>query len=80
MSSRREGHRQRTKLKFQSEEWPEKMTVAQAHKFLGVSHALMTRLLSSQIVSYELDPLDNRVKLVKRSDLELLLQKRKQGK
>ena len=59
-------------------EWPEKMKLSQAHKFLGISFTKMSKLISSRIIKYEQDPLDYRVKLVKRSDLENLLRSRVQ--
>lgn len=53
------------------------MNVAQARKFLGVSHGKITALLMSDL-PWAWDQLDLRVKLIKRSDLEALLSKRKQ--
>jgi hypothetical protein len=63
----------------QSEEWPEKMKVSLARKFLGVSEGKMSSLLNGGIIPWEKDPIDSRVKLIKRSDLEALLNIRKQG-
>ena len=59
-----------------TEEWPEKMRISQARKFLGVSPMKMTQLVSSGRLKYEIDPLDNRVKLVRRADLEALKRER----
>jgi sulfur carrier protein ThiS len=56
----------------QSEEWPERMKLSLAHKFLGVSHAKLTSLVNTGVIPHERDPLDHRVKLVRRSDLEKL--------
>jgi hypothetical protein len=64
--------RSRRQIKQQSEEWPEKMCVSLAHKFLGVSHAKLTSLIKTGVISYEKDPLDHRIKLVRKSDLEQL--------
>ena len=63
----------------QAEEWPEKMKISLAAKFLGVSFSTMSNLVGSGKIKYELDVLDRRVKLVKRSDLEELLHRRKNG-
>lgn len=60
-----------------NKELPEKLKLSQAHKFLGISFAKMTSLVTSGILPFEEDPLDRRVKLVKRSDLEAL--RRQQG-
>jgi len=62
-----------------SEEWPEKMKISLAAKFLGISFSTMSNLVGSGKIKYELDVLDRRVKLVKRSDLEELLRRRKVG-
>lgn len=77
MSDKRHPMRHQFKAKTRAEEWPEKMKVSLARKFLGVSPTKMTALLVTGVVPFERDHLDNRVKLVKRSDLENLLQKRK---
>jgi predicted XRE-type DNA-binding protein len=71
--------REHSQVNVESEDWPEKMTVSQARKFLGVSESKISNLLSTGILPFERDYLDNRVKLVKKSDLEALLEKRKQG-
>jgi hypothetical protein len=54
------------------------MRVSEARKFLGVSVSKMTELLSSEL-SWKHDPLDRRIKLVRRADLEKLLGWRRQG-
>jgi hypothetical protein len=69
-------NRKRT-VKSQDEEWPVKMKISLAAKFLGISSSTMSNLVGSGKINYELDVLDRRVKLVKRSDLEELLHKRK---
>jgi hypothetical protein len=73
MGSRRRNHQQHSKLKSHDEEWPERMTVAQAHKFLGVSHAKMTQLLCQDLIPAQRNPIDMRKKVIKRSDLEAFL-------
>jgi hypothetical protein len=60
----------------QTESLPRKMSLAEARKFLGVSPTKMTALVHNGEISVESDPLDRRVKLVKRSDLEKLKQRR----
>lgn len=52
------------------------MKLSLALKFLGVSHAKMTSLIHNGVIPHEPDPLDHRVKLVRRSDLEKLLGRR----
>lgn len=52
---------------------PKKMTMTQARKYLGVSFTKMTMLVRSGKIPYEVNPLDHRVKLIKRSDLDTLL-------
>jgi hypothetical protein len=56
--------------------WPEKMKLSLALKFLGVSHAKMTSLIHNGVIPHELDPLDHRVKLVRKSDLERFIRGR----
>lgn len=71
-------NRKRT-VKPQDEDWPVKMNISLAAKFLGISSSTMSNLVGSGKIKYELDVLDRRVKLVKRSDLEELLCRRKAG-
>jgi hypothetical protein len=52
--------------------WPDKMSLSQARKFLGASQSKITMLVRSGILKYEQNPLDLRMKLVKRTDLEKL--------
>jgi hypothetical protein len=58
------------------ETWPEKMKVSVARHFLGVSYAKITSLINSGLLRCETDPLDHRVKLIRRSDLEELVRRR----
>lgn len=74
MVSKRQSRR-RSQNKTRIKDWPEKMNAAQARKFLGVSPVKMTALLTGEL-PWEWDQLDLRVKLIKRSDLEALLNKR----
>jgi hypothetical protein len=53
--------------------WPEKMKLSEAHRFLGVSHAKITSLVKTGVIPHERHPLDHRVKLVNKSDLERLM-------
>ncbi len=73
MVSKRQSRRRRAEGKTKSGEWPERMRVAEARKYLGVSAAKITALISAGILPFERDMLDNRVKLIRRSDLEALL-------
>lgn len=79
MVSKGKSHRRHSQLKSRSEKWPEKMKLSQAHKFLGISFATMSNLVSRGVVAVEADPLDRRVRLVKRADLEEILRMRTQG-
>jgi hypothetical protein len=76
MASRQQRNRRHSQIKSPSEEWPEKMKLSQAHKFLGISFATMSNLVSRGVVAVENDPLDRRVRLVKRADLEAILRMR----
>jgi hypothetical protein len=60
----------------QAKRWPVKMKLSQAAKFLGISSSNLSNLVGSGKISVEDDPLDRRVKLVKRSDLEEILHRR----
>jgi hypothetical protein len=59
-------------------EWPDKMKLSEACKYLGISFTKMTMLVQSGKLSYETSILDYRVKLVKRSELDEL-RRRSQG-
>lgn len=50
-----------------------------ARKFLGISFSKMSYLIHKGMIEYEEDPLDHRVKLVKREDLEALLRTRERA-
>lgn len=76
MTNSRTGE-QHSRIKVENDDWPEMMPVSQARKFLGVGQSKISNLLSTGILPFERDHLDNRIKLVKRSDLEALLEKRK---
>ncbi len=58
----------------------ELVTVAEARRILGISANKMSALIGSGALLYEQDPLDRRVKLVKRSDVEGLMRKRIQSR
>jgi len=60
----------------QIKEWPVKMNLSQAAKFLGISSSTLSNLVGSGKISVEDDLLDRRVKLVKRADLEDILRRR----
>ncbi len=50
--------------------------VTEAQRLLGVSKKKMASLIAEGTISYESDPLDKRVKLVKMADLERLMEPR----
>lgn len=52
------------------------ITVAEARKLLGISANKMSALISSGTLPYEQDPLDHRVKLLRRADVEGLMRNR----
>ncbi len=58
----------------------ELVTVAEARRILGISANKMSALIGSGTLPYEQDPLDRRVKLVKRVDVEGLMRKRTQSR
>ena len=58
----------------------ELVTVTEARRLLGISANKMSALIGSGTLPYEQDPLDRRVKLVKRSDVEGLMRKRNQSR
>jgi hypothetical protein len=72
----RNHRRSATTQKGRQEKWPEKMKLSEARMFLGIGVSKMTALVSSGKIAVEDDPLDRRVRLVRRSDLEELLQRR----
>ena len=50
--------------------------VTEAQRVLGVSKKKMASLLAEGTIPFELDPLDKRVKLVRRADVERLAELR----
>ncbi len=50
----------------------EYLTVGEARALLGISNKTMARLISEGMLSTIGDPLDKRLKLVKRADVEAL--------
>lgn len=73
MSDKEQRTGTQTKLQVK-ETWPEKMKLSEAHRFLGVSHAKITSLVKTGVIPHERCPLDHRVKLIRKSDLERLKQ------
>lgn len=72
MTASNHNHRSSAVSQTNETEWPEKLKLSQAQKFLGISSAKMTALISNGTIKFEQHPLDNRVKLVRRVDLEEL--------
>jgi hypothetical protein len=58
---------------------PEKLKLSEARQYLNISFSKMTSLITSGMLAWEPDPFDNRVKLVKRADLDHLKSKRGMG-
>jgi hypothetical protein len=58
----------------------ELVNVAEARRILGISANKMSALIGSGTLPYEQDPLDRRVKLVRRADVENLMRKRTQSR
>ncbi|HEX8772887.1 MAG TPA: hypothetical protein VF735_04730 [Pyrinomonadaceae bacterium] len=52
------------------------LNVTEAQRLLNVSKKKMASLLAEGTLSFELDPLDKRVKLVKLADIERLMELR----
>jgi hypothetical protein len=77
MTASRQNRNRSAQKNVQAKEWPEKLTVAQAHRFLGVSPTKLTQLLKQRLLVVHKNPMDLRQKLIKRSDLEALLQEYK---
>jgi DNA-binding MarR family transcriptional regulator len=50
----------------------EKIKIGEIGKYLGVGGRVAERLIKSGVIPYERDPLDQRCKLVKVSDLDKL--------
>jgi excisionase family DNA binding protein len=49
-------------------------TIQEAARFLGVSRTKVWQLLKNKVIPFQKDPLDDRKKLVRKSDLEQLKQ------
>lgn len=58
----------------------ELIKVAEARKLLGVSANKMAALIGSGAIPFEQDPLDHRVKLVSRKDVQKLIKRSQHGK
>ncbi len=56
------------------------INVTEARKILGISANKMAALIGSGVLPFEHDELDNRVKLVKRKDVDNLMRKRGNGR
>lgn len=74
MSKRQQGESpaKRKTERLVDKKWPEVMMLGQACKYLGVSHAKITKLVHGGVLKYSHSELDHRVKLVKKSDLDAL--------
>ena len=51
----------------------ELLTLSEAAELLGVSRMKMSRMVKTKVVTTQNDPLDERVKLVKREDILALI-------
>jgi len=76
MSFRYQGHEEMALLKTVMPQDTELITVTEARKILGISANKMSALISSGTLPYEQDPLDHRVKLIRRTDVEGLMRNR----
>jgi predicted site-specific integrase-resolvase len=76
MNGKRKRSSKQDQRESSSEEWPEKMNLTQARQFLGISFSTLSILVGSGKIDVEEDPLDRRVRLVKRTDLEKILRQR----
>jgi len=56
------------------------INVTEARRILGISANKMAALIGSEVLPFEHDPLDHRVKLVERKNVENLMRKRSNGK
>lgn len=56
------------------------MNMKQASKYLGISKTKMTKLVATGVIICESNPLDDRVRLVKVSDLDKLKEFQTGGK
>ncbi|HEX8069065.1 MAG TPA: hypothetical protein VF546_03875 [Pyrinomonadaceae bacterium] len=80
MSSRYQGHEEMAASKAVIPHDSELIKVTEARRILGISANKMSALIGSGTLPYEQDPLDRRVKLVKRKDVEGLMRKRNQSR
>lgn len=80
MSSRYQGHEEMAASKAMIPHDSKLITVTEARRLLGISANKMSALIGSGTLPYEQDPLDRRVKLVKRSDVKGLMLKRNQSR
>jgi predicted HTH domain antitoxin len=55
------------------EKQKELLTLSEAAELLGVSRMKMSRMVKTKVVTTQNDPLDERVKLVKRDDVLALI-------
>jgi hypothetical protein len=76
MSSRYQGQEEMAPSKTVMPRNSELITATEARKILGISANKMSALISSGTLPYEHDPLDHRVKLVRRADVKGLMRKR----
>jgi hypothetical protein len=58
----------------------ELINATEARKILGISANKMAALIGSGTIPFEQDPLDHRVKLVSRKDVEKLMKRSHHGK
>ena len=56
------------------------INVTEARKILGISANKMAALIGSGTIPFEQDPLDHRVKLVSRKDVEKLMKRSNHGR
>ncbi len=80
MSSGYQGHDEMAASKAVIPQDSELITVTEARRILGISANKMSALIGSGTLPYEQDPLDRRVKLVRRADVEGLMRKRNQSR
>ena len=80
MSSSHQGHEEMAATKAMIPHNSKLITVSEARRILGISANKMSALIGSGTLPYEQDPLDRRVKLVKRSDVENLMRNRNRSR
>lgn len=62
-----------------AQEEREYLSLKDAAAYLGISTVKMGRLIKEGTVSYTTDPLDKRVKLIKRADVDRLRRESRRG-